>query len=357
MLNVVTANLYRLNNVYPWLGRRRGVTDLLISSTADILCLQETPEDYEEFLVANLTPIGQWRVGSDLANCPILYRSDKLRVVSSKGFTLSGTTRARYGSGAVFEEIETGHRFCVVSVHPASPKDGPDPFTDRLNQIQQLWSELALWGVPALPLVVAGDMNDSGRSSVPGVAQSFLRLGMIDALDVIPDSLFINRIYSSVTGWKPSKKNGLHIDRAFANEHFRFVAAQLLLTGLLSDHNFIRFTLEFVGSESLPVPSPPKQTTADDIADLLKRSPLKSVSAAKVNAAIKGRYLSRYAYMVQLWLQQPKLTGRWSKADQAAYDLFRKERGIPGGDAGVWSLGALALRAKTLGIKVYPVVK
>ena len=101
--------------------------------------------------------------------------------------------------------------------------------------------------------------------------------------------------------------------------------------------------------------------TAADLADLLRRRPLTKVSVDKLNRARHGRYLSRYVGVVQDWLGMPALTGRWSDADQEAYDAFRRSLGWTGddvvGDAGISSLARLAEHAKQRGVKTYPLTK
>lgn len=359
MLNLVTSNLYRLDDSHPWSGRRRQVVDLLMVGTPDVVFATETPEDREAYLLANLSPVGLWKTGSDQANCVILFRSDKFTLVDSRKFTLKGGDRSRYGSGAILLDKATNRKICCVVVHPASSKD-ENPEVWRVKQIIELWAKLTEWGVTEgdMPLIIGGDFNDALRSSVPGVAQTMVTYGMVDALDQIPDSLFINREYNTATGWKPPKKNGLHIDRFFVNAGMlRFISGQVILTKTYADHNFVRVSVDYIDSPTLPIVTP-VATVGKEIAALLKkRGQVSEVSVAKVNAAIKGKYLSRYIYALQVWLQRPNLTGRWSAADQKAYDKFRKDRGIPGGLAGEWSLKALAQRAETIDLSTYPVVK
>lgn len=253
-ISVVTANLYRLANPYPWIGRRRRVVKLLDGASPDVILFQECPER-ESWIAAKLT--GAYREASDHVNCPILANSERFDVVSRMGFNLRGTERKRYGSGLVVEEHATGQRMCFVSVHPSSRKER-NAALDRPKQIKELLTKLASWKVDGvsvidLPLFIGGDMNCSEPSTKRGgVAHVMTTHGLVDARDVLTtEKKFKHREYRTSSGWSMKPKKGPQIDRGYASPHLSFEWAQVIFTGRAADHNFVHWIIE-VGPHTPP---------------------------------------------------------------------------------------------------------
>jgi hypothetical protein len=64
--------------------------------------------------------------------------------------------------------------------------------------------------------------------------------------------------------------------------------------------------------------------------DLLNKRPLNTLSVASAEKARKGKYLSRYTYIIQVWLRrlgyyQGTRDGKWGPVTQAAFNNFRKK--------------------------------
>lgn len=68
-------------------------------------------------------------------------------------------------------------------------------------------------------------------------------------------------------------------------------------------------------------------------ADLLKNRPLAALSIGAANKARKGGYISRYSYLVQIWLSKMGYykgtkDGKWGVVTEAAFNAWRKKEKI-----------------------------
>ena len=67
--------------------------------------------------------------------------------------------------------------------------------------------------------------------------------------------------------------------------------------------------------------------------DLLAKQPLKALSIGAANAARKGGYISRYTYLIQVWLNKMGYykavkDGKWGPVTETAFNAWRKKSKI-----------------------------
>lgn len=348
VMYVGTVNLARF---MAWAPREPAVVQEIDSMKLDIICFQETPENFDKRLVKLLSPIGDWFEATDHINCPLFARADKFEPLEWNGkesirHDMPGSVRKRYGSSALLRRRSDGFVAVYTTLHPSNTSESSNSATDRVRQAKAAWQDLEDWGVTHLPMMIVGDMNDKlwAPRGIPGV---FVGHGLTDILKEL--------------GQKAT------IDRGFCKGFTPLSTTVNPVSNRVSDHDFRLFIVR-PGVDASPEPEEPEEPAepAEELS-LLERlnkihGKVTKFKVAKFEEARVADYGSRYTAIVQDWLGV-EVTCVWSDADQAALDEWRHAT-FPTwpeadytGPVGVTSMAELARQAKVAGKKIYPVVE
>ncbi len=294
----------------PWTTRRTAIIETINSEGPDVIGLQEAQQSWLldsngdtinksqfEDLVERLG--GVWKLTNPARNncvksttptdcvykdqgaskgTKIIYRTDRLKLISSGTVELSALTSSsydRYLAWAVFEQLSTGKQFFFGDTHlePDNDKVGQTIYHDqRARQAQDILRIIAAKNTGKLPVVLVGDLASSRADEPTNAPYDVLtKGGLIDPLGNVKGvtqpvnptvQTRINTNYYSFNGWArtarktTSQVNGIYNDYILTSpgttvaefENVVKVDSAGKFVGVIpSDHNMVRATLWLPG--------------------------------------------------------------------------------------------------------------
>ncbi len=294
----------------PWSTRRTAIAETINSEGPDVIGLQEAQQSW--LLDSNGDTInksqfedlvellgGAWKLTNPARNncvksttptdcvyrdqgaskgTKIIYRTDRLKLISSGTVELSALTSSsydRYLAWAVFEQFSTGKQFFFGDTHlePDNDKAGETIYHDqRARQAQDILRIIAAKNTGKLPVVLVGDLASSRADEPTNAPYDVLTGGgLVDPLGNVKGTTQpvnptvqtrINTNYYSFNGWARTARktttqvNGIYNDYILTTpgtgvaefENVVKVDSAGRFVGVIpSDHNMVRATLWLPG--------------------------------------------------------------------------------------------------------------